>query len=109
MSLRTAVYARYSSDRQSPASIQDQLRKCREYAVEHQWKFQDDHVYTDEAVSGAGADRPGLLKLMSAAGQQLRPFDIALANWIATIRPSPITWEMSRGWPRGSSSMVSAS
>ena len=80
MSFRTAVYARYSSDRQSPASIQDQLRKCRECAAEHQWEFQDDHVYTDEAISGAGADRPGLLKLMAAAGQQLRPFDVLLVD-----------------------------
>src|SRR5580765_6955107 len=80
MSLRTAVYARYSSDRQSPASIQDQVRKCRECAAERQWDFQEGHIYTDEAVSGAGADRPGLLKLMAAAGQQPRPFDVLLVD-----------------------------
>src|SRR5262245_14120249 len=80
MSLRTAAYARYSSDRQHPASIQAQLRKCRECAAEHQWEFQDDQVYTDEAVSGAGADRPGLLKLMAAAGQRPRPFDVLLVD-----------------------------
>ena len=80
MSLRTAAYARYSSDRQNPASIQDQLRKCRECAAEHQWEFQDDQIYTDEAVSGAGADRPGLLKLMAAAGQRPRPFDVLLVD-----------------------------
>jgi hypothetical protein len=80
MSLRTAVYARYSSHRQSPASIQDQLRKCREFAAKSQWDFQDAQVYTDEALSGAGADRPGLLKLMAAAGQQPRPFDVLLVD-----------------------------
>ena len=58
MTPRTAFYARYSSDRQSPASIQDQLRKCREFAEKNNWDFQDEHVYTDEALSGAGADRP---------------------------------------------------
>ncbi len=31
-SLRAAVYARYSSDLQNSLSIEDQLRKCREYA-----------------------------------------------------------------------------
>jgi site-specific DNA recombinase len=29
---RCAAYARYSSDLQSPLSIDDQLRICREYA-----------------------------------------------------------------------------
>ena len=80
MSLRTAVYARYSSDRQSPASIQDQLRKCREFAEERQWDFQDLHVYTDEALSGAGADRPGLVRLLAAAGRLPRPFDVVLLD-----------------------------
>lgn len=32
MILRCAAYARYSSDLQSPISIDDQLRICREYA-----------------------------------------------------------------------------
>ena len=67
--LRCAAYARYSSDRQSPASIQDQLRKSREYAEHLNWELLVDHVYTDEALSGAGADRPGLLRLMAAAAQ----------------------------------------
>src|SRR3989442_1758122 len=80
MSLRTAVYARYSSDRQSPASIQDQLRKCREFAEQREWEFQDDHVYTDQALSGAGADRPGLVKLLEAAGRLPRPFDVVLLD-----------------------------
>ena len=69
MTSRTAAYARYSSDRQSPASIADQLRNCREYAEQRDWHFQDEHIYTDHALSGAGADRPGFVKLMEAARQ----------------------------------------
>jgi DNA invertase Pin-like site-specific DNA recombinase len=80
MTPRTAAYARYSSDRQSPASIQDQLRNCRWFAEQREWVFQDEHVYTDEALSGAGADRPGLVKLLDAAGQLPRPFDVVLLD-----------------------------
>jgi site-specific DNA recombinase len=80
MTPRTAFYARYSSDRQSPASIQDQLRKCREFAEKNNWDFQNEHVYTDEALSGAGADRPGLVKLFDAASQLPRPFDVVLLD-----------------------------
>src|SRR4051812_141411 len=80
MRLRTAAYARYSSDRQSPASIQDQLRNCRKLAEEREWIFQDQHVYTDEALSGSGADRPGLVKLLDAASRLPRPFDVVLLD-----------------------------
>jgi hypothetical protein len=31
MTLRCAIYARFSSDKQSPTSIDDQNRKCREF------------------------------------------------------------------------------
>jgi hypothetical protein len=30
VSLRCAIYSRFSSDRQSPISVEDQIRKCRE-------------------------------------------------------------------------------
>ena len=39
MTLRCAAYARYSSDLQSPRSIEDQLRICREYAHSHGFTF----------------------------------------------------------------------
>ena len=80
MTLRCAAYARYSSDLQSPTSIEDQIRKCREYAVAHGFQFLDDHIYVDQALSGVGADRPGLARLMSAAVSQPRPFDIILVD-----------------------------
>jgi hypothetical protein len=39
VNLRCAIYSRFSSDRQSPLSIEDQIRKCREYADElESWK-----------------------------------------------------------------------
>jgi site-specific DNA recombinase len=33
--LRAAIYTRYSSDMQRPASLEDQERNCRKFAEEH--------------------------------------------------------------------------
>jgi site-specific DNA recombinase len=78
--LRCAIYARYSSDLQSPASISDQVRKCREYAAQQGWKVLPDHVYTDAEVSGAGVDRPGLQRLLAVIPQRPRQFDVLLID-----------------------------
>lgn len=80
MTLRCAAYARYSSDLQSPRSIEDQLRICREYALSHGFVYLEEHVYVDEALSGVGADRPGLVRLLDAALSSARPFDIILLD-----------------------------
>lgn len=65
--IRCAAYARYSTDRQNPLSTQDQIEKSRQYAGERGWDFLEDHVYTDEEISGATLDRPGLRLLLTAA------------------------------------------
>jgi site-specific DNA recombinase len=80
MILRCAAYARYSSDLQSPRSIDDQLRICREYAQSRGFTFLEEHIYVDEALSGVGADRPGLGRLLDAALSPMRPFDIILLD-----------------------------
>lgn len=77
-SLRCAIYSRYSSDRQSPSSIEDQVRKCREYAQSKGWEILDGHLYADRAISGASAERAGLKSLMHAATQ--KEFDVALVD-----------------------------
>jgi site-specific DNA recombinase len=80
MTLRCAAYARYSSDLQSPSSIEDQMRKCREYATLRGFEFIEQHVYIDQAISGVGSDRPSLRALMAAAISQSRPFDVILVD-----------------------------
>ena len=80
LNLRCALYARYSSDQQSPASIADQLRMCRQYADQKGWTVLDSQVYTDEALSGVGADRPGLKSLLDAALSPSRPFEVVLVD-----------------------------
>jgi hypothetical protein len=45
MILRCAVYARFSSEKQSPLSIEDQVRKCREYDQARDWSVLDSRIY----------------------------------------------------------------
>ncbi len=78
MILRCAIYARYSSDQQSPASIDDQVRKCREYADAQGWAVLEHHIYADAAMSGAGADRSGLQCMVSAGLKRM--FDVLLLD-----------------------------
>jgi site-specific DNA recombinase len=43
--MRAAIYARYSSDNQRDASIEDQVRQCRARIDEEEW--QRGEVYSD--------------------------------------------------------------
>ena len=62
---RVAVYARYSSDNQREASIEDQIRVCRDRADREGWRIVQ--TYTDFAISGASMLRPGIQALMQDA------------------------------------------
>ena len=59
------VYARYSSDLQREASIEDQIRICRERIEREGWEYFC--AYTDRAQSGASALRPAYQKLLEDA------------------------------------------
>ena len=63
--MRAVVYARFSSDLQDPASIEDQIRLCRERIEQEGWDYL--HAYTDRAVSGASALRPSYQGLLDDA------------------------------------------
>jgi site-specific DNA recombinase len=73
--LRCAVYARFSSEKQSPLSIEDQVRKCRDYAAQRGSSVLDPHIYSDEAISAATDDRFGLRRMLAAATSMEKPFD----------------------------------
>jgi len=73
---KVAIYARYSSDLQSDASIEDQIRLCEERAQQEGWQLHD--CYTDHGKSGATLLRPGVQQLLqdALAGR----FEIILAE-----------------------------
>jgi site-specific DNA recombinase len=73
---RVAIYARFSSALQSEASIEDQLRICRERAEREGWTVTE--IFTDMAISGASMQRPGVQRLMDEASRG--QFDIIVAE-----------------------------
>ena len=65
---RAAIYARYSSDSQREASIDDQIRLCREFVGRHDWTLVE--TFHDAAISGATGFRPGYQALIDAANNK---------------------------------------
>ena len=78
---RCAIYARFSSDRQSQTSADDQVADCRARAEREGWEVVQ--VYADLAISGASNKRPGMTSMLAdaAAGS----FDIVLAEALDRI------------------------
>jgi site-specific DNA recombinase len=74
--MRAVIYARYSSDLQRDASIEDQLRLCKAKIGSEGWMLSA--TYMDRAQSGASRLRPGYQCLLEDArkGQ----FDILVAE-----------------------------
>jgi len=80
--MRVALYARYSSDNQRDASIEDQFRICREQAKREKWKIVG--TYKDAGISGASMIlRPGIQSLLQDA--QAGQFDMVLAEALDRI------------------------
>jgi site-specific DNA recombinase len=63
--MRAAIYARYSSDNQHDASIEDQIRLCRERAEKEGWEIVGQ--YKDHAISGSSMLRSGIQRLIEDA------------------------------------------
>ena len=74
--MRAAIYARYSSDQQSAASIQDQVRLCRRLCEEQGWQVVE--VFADEAISGATHLRPDFQRMQQVAMRS--GFDVLVAE-----------------------------
>lgn len=62
---RIGIYARYSSDQQREASIEDQVRRCRAFIESHGGVFDPNLVFADFAVSGSSTARPSFEALMA--------------------------------------------
>ncbi|MBK5944883.1 hypothetical protein CCR83_00080 [Rhodobacter veldkampii DSM 11550] len=61
--LRAAIYARYSTDNQSSASVADQIRICRRLCEEQGWTVTG--VFSDEAMSGFQHLRPDYMRMQT--------------------------------------------
>jgi len=74
--MRAVICARYSTDLQRDASIEDQVRLCREHIEREGWEYK--HAYTDRAISGASALRPAYQALLEDARRGA--FDVVVAE-----------------------------
>jgi site-specific DNA recombinase len=74
--MRAVIYARYSSDNQREASIEDQLEVCRRYVERQGWTVVE--VYADQALSGASRFRPAFQQMQADAEQ--RRFDVIVVE-----------------------------
>ena len=72
--MKVVIYARFSSSSQREASIEEQVKICREYAEKN--KYAVVKVYSDNAISGKIDNRPQLQKLLSDSSKQT--FDAVL-------------------------------
>ena len=60
--MRAAIYARYSSENQRDASIEDQVRLCKERIAREGWQLAATH--SDRATSGSQLLRAGYQKML---------------------------------------------
>ncbi|MCE1243790.1 recombinase family protein [Oryzomicrobium sp.] len=79
--IRIAFYLRYSCDKQSPTSCEDQLRRCHELARRYGLSTDQVQVFSDDALSATGKDdakRTEYQRLIAAweAGQ----FDVLIVD-----------------------------
>jgi DNA invertase Pin-like site-specific DNA recombinase len=78
---RCGIYARYSSDMQRESSIEDQVRKCSEYAAKQGWIVVQNYIRSDQAASGTSlTGRDGIISLVAAAEERPCPFDVLLID-----------------------------
>jgi DNA invertase Pin-like site-specific DNA recombinase len=67
-----AIYARMSTDKQVDTLPEDQIARCREYAIGQGWHVVDELVVAKHGISGASRhNRPGLLGLVEHIGARL--------------------------------------
>ena len=76
MTIRAALYARYSTDKQRKESAEDQLRVCRDLAKREGFKVVE--TFADEAISGGTTQRPGYQEMLTAA--RSGKFDVIVAE-----------------------------
>ena len=87
-----AIYARYSSENQREASIEDQYRNCERYAAREGWTIVQ--RYKDQAISGMTTERPGYQRMLKDA--QAKAFDILLVDDFSRLSRDSIETEQVR-------------
>lgn len=66
--MNAVIYARYSSERQTEASIEGQLKVCYDYAEKQGYTIIGEYI--DRALTGRNTDRPQFLKMIKDSSKQ---------------------------------------
>jgi site-specific DNA recombinase len=74
--MKAALYARFSTEKQSESSIADQFRVCERLAERHDLRVVA--RFSDAAISGGTTGRPGYQSLLAAARKH--EFDVIVAE-----------------------------
>jgi site-specific DNA recombinase len=65
--VRIAIYARRSPDDDPSKSVERQISHAASYALKKGWQVLEEHIYTDDGISGGEfQQRVGLLRLLNA-------------------------------------------
>ena len=92
--MRAVIYARFSSERQSDRSIEDQLEVCRRYIDKQHWQLV--RSYEDRAISGARTARQG-----TRLSWPMPSVDGTTSSWSRRWIASVAGWPMSRPYMTG--------
>ena len=84
--MRAAIYARYSSDLQRPASIEDQVRRCRAEIARRGWL--EEVVFSDREIPGTvSRGREGYQRLQQGVRQ--KQFDVLVVDELSRLTRDP--------------------
>ena len=87
--MKAAIYARYSSDMQRTASIEDQSRNCRKRADAEGWTISA--TFADAAISGSDNNRPQYQAMLAAAERS--EFEVLLLDDLSRLARDSVEQE----------------
>jgi len=82
---RVAIYARFSSQLQREASIDDQVRRCSQFINDRGGHVTPELVFADAAMSGANLQRPGFEKMMRLVNDPAHPVDVIVTEDMSRV------------------------
>jgi site-specific DNA recombinase len=82
---RVAIYARFSSEKQSETSIDDQVRRCRDFVQREGGSVDPQFVFTDYAASGASLTRSGFEAMMALTNGAKPAVDVIVAEDLSRV------------------------
>jgi site-specific DNA recombinase len=89
-----AIYARKSTDdserNEDARSTTRQVEHAREFATKHGWTVADDHIYADEAISGAEWKHRTQFNRLLAILEPAPPFQVLIVSELSRIGRDPV-------------------